>query len=52
MNQRYRNHLCLRVSRTCQQMEVRTDALAAPSITVTLNSRYQPKPYTLPVLLI
>jgi len=52
MDQMYRYHACLRVSRTCQEIEVRADALAAPSITVTLPARYQPKPYTLPVLLI
>jgi hypothetical protein len=50
MGQRYRYHLRLRVSRTCQEKEISADALAAPSITVTLNSRYHPKPYTLTVL--
>jgi len=52
IDQRYRHHSCLRVSRTCQEMEVSAEAPAAPSVTVTLHSRYQPKPYKLPVLLI
>jgi hypothetical protein len=42
-----RYHLCLRVSRICQEMVLSADTLAVPSITVTLNSRYQLKPYAL-----
>jgi hypothetical protein len=40
------------LSRICQEMVVSADAQVAPSIAVTVNTRYQPKPYTLPALLI
>lgn len=52
MDHRSRYYLFLRVSRTFQEMEVSANALEAPSITVTLNTRHQPKPCTLPALLI